>query len=166
MKNEFWHAIAAGLLNVWQSELVAITNQDARNVLSMKNVWQSWLYEKSYGALGNVASDNTIGLVYSEIPDRIYNPVIRDQVTINPSRPPLVENASVSGGNTLTCTDPGASYETYVFEWDSSERTFTELGTLTDNSQPGAGYYILVNTFSDNPGEKFGLPSLFLGITS
>lgn len=164
MKNELWQAIAAGLLNSWQAELVSITNQDSRNVLQIKNVWPSWLLEKSWSATGNVISDTTLGQLYDEIPDKIYNPVIRDQ--INLGKPPFVTNATVTNGNTLTCDNQDTLYTTYVFSWDSGQREFTELGTLSENSQPGSGYYVLVNTFSDNPGESFSLPSLFLQLTS
>lgn len=163
MKNELWQAVAAGLLNSWQAELAAITNQDSRNVLDIKNVWPAWLLEKSWAAIGNVMSDTTLGELFDEIPDRIYNPVIRDQVTMG--KPPLVTNASTSGGDTLICDSPGTGYTTYVFEWDSANRTFTKLGVLTDNSQPGSGFYVLVNAFSENTDE-FGLPSLFLQLTS
>ena len=164
MKNELWQSVASGLLNSWQAELVSITNQDSRNVLEMKRVWPSWLLERSWVAIGNVMSDTTLGQLYDEIPDRIYNPVIRDQVSLG--KPPFVENADVTGGNTLVCDSPGDSYATYVFEWDSGNRTFTELGPLSENSQPGAGYYVLANTFSASPGDVFGLPSLFMQTTA
>lgn len=163
MKNELWHAVSAGLLKAWKDELLAITNQDARSVLEMKSVWPAWLLEKSYSAVGNVISDGTLGELYDEIPDRIYDTTIRDQVTTG--KPPLVENASISGGNTLLCDSPGSSYTTYVFEWDSGLREFTEIGPLSINSQPGSGYYVLSNTFTENTDE-FGLPSAFLQLTS
>ena len=165
MKNELWHAIAGGLLNTWLAELVAITNIDTRQVLELKSVWPNWLRVKSIGAMGYTASDNTIGLLYDEIPDRIYDIAIRDQVTVG--KPPLVENASVSGGNTLVCDAPGSGYETHVFSWNSGTREFELVGELSTNNQPGAGYYILVNTFEADPGKVYGLPcGEFLQLTS
>lgn len=85
-------------------------------------------------------------------------------------RPPYIDPAevSVSGGNTLVYSvDPGPDCETYVFQWNSTTRVFTEVGDLATNSQPGAGTYVLTNVFVDD-GEVtyYGLCSIFMNLTS
>lgn len=161
MIDETWQAVAAGLLNAFLAQIVAITNQDSRRVVNDARSWQGWIRQASFGALGSILAENTIGRLMNEIPDRVYVPVLRDQVSIG--LPPLPTGAS-AGGGTIVVDDPGVNYETYVFEWASGGKTFTELGDLASNSTPGAGVYVVAHTFSASPGDVFGLPSAFLTI--
>jgi hypothetical protein len=164
-KNQLWQAIASGLLETWRAELASITNVDSRALLQSRGVWSAWLTETSWAAMGHVVTEQTVGLLTDEIPDPVYEPVIRDQVSIG--KPPRVTGAETAGGDTLIADDPGASYEVWVFSWDSGAQEFTEVGALSDNAQPGAGYYVLACTFAGNPGEQFGLPNNnFLELTA
>jgi len=82
--------------------------------------------------------------LYDEIPDRVSNPVVRDQIAAG--KPPLVVNAGVSEGNTLTGDVPGLPVVTMVYEWlNDGTRQWVGLGTLVADPQPGAGVYVLVN---------------------
>lgn len=162
MKNELWHAIAGGLLESWRAKLASIISQADREIQDGRNVWPGWLTVQSYGAMGYTISEYVLGLLYDEIPDRISNPVIRDQIA--DGKPPMIENATVTGGNTLECDDAGAGITTMVYLW-KNDGTFEweEVGELATNSQPGAGVYVLVNQSSSG---ILGLPSLFLTLTS
>ena len=159
-KNELWHAISAGLLSSWEAKLTATTSQADREIQENRNSWPGWLTVQSYSALGYTMSEFTLGLFMDEIPERISNPVIRDQIAAG--KPPFVSNAS-SDGTTLTCDAAGAGITTMVYSWDAGLREWSEVGDLASNSTPPAGYYILVNK-SDGDG-ILGLPSAFLTIT-
>lgn len=161
INTELWQAVASGLLNAWLAQIVAITAQDSRRVVDDAASWPGWVRQASFGAMGNIITDTALSLLYSEIPDRVYNPEIRDQVAIN--MPPLPIDADATGG-TITVTPPGASYTTYIFSWNAGEKKFTELGALAVNNTPGAGVYVVSNTITADPGALFGLPSQFLTI--
>jgi hypothetical protein len=150
--------IAAGVLDDWEAELAAITSVDTRRVLDDTRSWQGWLRERSARATGIVMSEVTLGRIYDEIPDRVYDPVIRDQTAI--SRPPFVENAAVVEG-ALTCNTPGTGFTVMVYRWNSATREWPEIGTLAEHSQPGVGYYVLVNRSESG---SLGLPTRFLAI--
>ena len=162
MKNELWHSIAGGLLTSWAAKLAAITSQADRELQDNRGVWPGWLTVNSYGAMGYTISHVALGLLYDEIPDRISDPVIRDQIAAG--KPPFVANPGVSGGNTLTSDAPGATITTMVYHWlNDGTYGWVELGTLTDHAQPGAGVYVLVN---ESESGALGLPSAFLTLTS
>ena len=159
MKNELWHALSAGLLTLWQNQLTATTSQADREIQENRSAWPGWLTVQSYAALGYTISQHTLGLLIDEIPERISNPVIRDQIAAG--KPPFVVNAA-SDGTTLTCDTAGAGITTMVYSWDAGQREFEEVGELATNNMPAAGYYVLVN---QSEGGVLGLPSVFLQIT-
>ena len=163
--NELWQAVAGGLLAAWEAKLAACTSQADREIQDTRNAWPGWLTAQSYGAMGHTMSQDTLGLLYDEIPHRVSNPTIRDQIAAG--KPPFVVSAAVSGGNTLTCVAPGAPIVTMVYKWlNDGTRRWEQIGLLTDDPSPGAGVYVLVNKSQDTSAGVVGLPSLFLTLTS
>ena len=159
-KCELWYAVAAQLLTTWRDQLAAITGISDRRIVEERGSWQGYVRVRSVGALGYTISEQALGLLFDEIPDRIYDPVIRDQIAAG--RPPLVAGAAVSGGTTLTCSDPGSGITTQVYRWYSATQEWELVGTLAEHNQPGAGYYVLVNQSASG---VMGLPSAFLAIS-
>jgi len=156
--NELWHAVAGGLLSSWEAKLAAIWSQADRDLQERRGVWPGWLIVTSYGAMGHTISDDALGLLFDEIPDRVSDPTIRDQIAAG--KPTFVGNPA-SDGTTLTGDDPGPDVTTMVYSWDSSLKEWEEVGTLADNSTPPSGTYVLVNVTDS----AIGLPSPFLTIS-
>lgn len=159
-KHELWYAVAAQLLTAWRDQLAAVTGISDRRILEERSSWQGYARVRSVGAMGYTISEQALGLLFDEIPDRIYDPVIRDQIAAG--KPPLVSNAAVSGGTTLTCDAPGADITTQVYKWFSATQEWELVGALAEHSTPGAGYYVLVNQSASG---VLGLPSQFLAIS-
>jgi len=157
--DELWRVIASGGLNLLLAEMQSITNIDTRARLLDKRNFLSWLRVElaASGSLAFAINDSVLGLLWDQVQtDAYYAPVLKEQ------DPPLVENASTSGGNTLTADAAPEGYTIMVYEFDGL--TFTEVGTLAEHSQPGAGDYVLVAM--DDSNEALGLPSLFLTLTA
>lgn len=158
-KNELWYAIAAQLLTAWRDQLAAITGISDRRIIEERGSWQGYMRVRSVGAMGYTISEDALGFLFDEIPDRIYDPVIRDQIVSG--RPPLVTGAAVSGGTALVCDAPGSGITTQVYEWFSATQEWELIGALVEHSTPGSGYYVLVNQSASG---VLGLPSQFLSI--
>lgn len=159
-KNELWYAVAAQLLTAWRDQLAAITGISDRRIIEERGSWQGYVRVRSVGAMGYAISEDALGMLFDEIPDRVYDPVIRDQIAAG--RPPLVTGAAVSGGTTLTCDTAGAGITTQVYEWFAATQEWELVGALAEHSTPGAGYYVLVN---QSESGVLGLPSAFLAIS-
>jgi len=152
-------------LEAWRAKLAACTSQADREIQDTRSAWPGWLTAQSYGAMGYTISQLALGLVYDEIPDRVGNPVIRDQIAVG--KPPLVVNARPVGGNTLMADAVGLPIVTMVYRWlNDGTRRWEEVGTLTASPTPGAGVYVLVNSSDGSESGVLGLPSAFLTLTS
>jgi len=159
INNELWRVVATGGLNTLLAEMQSITNIDTRAQLLDKRDFLRWLRVELAGAgsLAFAVGESVLGLLWDEVQaSAYYAPVLRDQDVT------LVENASTSGGDTLTADAAPEGYTTYVYSFNGL--TFTEVGDLVGNSQPGAGTYVLANK-RDSDG-ALSLPSLFLTLTS
>jgi len=155
IQHEFWRVVASGLFQSLLDDLVAVTSRDARHRLIENGAFTGKLHRMCYDSLAYVVNGQTINLCWDYVADPVYNPHLRDDV------PPMVENATVSGGDTLTADTPPTGYTIYVYEWDYT--TFTEVGPLSENSSPGSGIYVLALVDDENP-INVGLPSSFLNL--
>lgn len=154
-KNELWQYVASGHLDAWLAKIKSITNKDTRRAVD--SGWPGWLLVESASS-GYAISQSALGLLMDEIPAdwRIYHQEVRDPVPLgNPPRP----TGAAADGGTLTCNDPGGSFAVYVFGWDPGAQEFEQIGQLSENATPGAGYYVLACTHASDPGAKFGLPN-------
>jgi len=153
IQNEFWRVVASGLFQALLDDLVAVTNRDARHRMIENGAFTGALYRACYDSLGYVVGSQAINLCWSYMADSVYNPHLRDDI------PPMVSGAAVSGGDTLVADAPPEGYAIYVYMWDYT--TFTEVGLLSENNQPGADVYVLALVDDENP-MNVGLPSSFL----
>lgn len=153
IRHEFWRLIASGLLDTYIDNLVAVTSRDARYRLWQNGAFSSALLITAYESLGYVPNAESVLEMHEYIADPVYNP--REYTERFPPRP-----TNAAGGSGLSCDDPGTDYETVVFSWDFA--MFAEVGPLSENASPGAGFYVLANRrVADG---ITGLPSLFLEV--
>lgn len=157
VNNEFWRIVASGLFDGLLDDLIAVTSRDGRQLMIENGAFSGKLWRACYDSLGYVVDQRSINECWNYVADPVYNPQLRDDV------PPMAEGAGASGGNTLVADVPPVGFTVQVYSWDFTE--FTLLGTLAENSQPGAGNYVLALVDDENEN-NVGLPSLFLELTS
>lgn len=159
MNHEFYRLVASGLMQDWIDDMADVSDRDTRRLLVDRGVFLARLVWNCLQSpyFGYVIDPGTVSLADTAVEDKYRAP--RAYSVWNGVPTPV--GAAVSGGNTLVCDTPGDGFTPYVGKW-VSER-FDILGPLSENNQPGAGYYIIVN-MSDGDG-RIGLPSNILIIS-
>lgn len=150
--HELWRIVAGGFLTQLIADLAAVTDRDARRLLIDQGAFMGKLHRAVYDSLGYVPERGKVQELWDYIQERHYNPQF-DQSAV-----PLVVDASIDGTTLQAGTQPDG-YTVNVYSWDFVE--FTLVGPLTENSQPGAGYYVLTLVGDDG---RVGLPSSYLEI--
>lgn len=160
-ENEMWRAFAAGLAGLFESEQDSIfTGQGgvpALQVIDGDGSWKHYLQCRAPSALGG----DTIGLVPCDKIIKCYR--FRAGKLEWAHAVPRPENCQVVGGNTLFCDEPPVGYVAHVYEWDGGTKRFSYIGPLSQNSQPGAGYYV-ISLAPDGDDGNAGHPGPFLTI--
>jgi hypothetical protein len=162
INHELWRAIASGALTLMLAKMQAITHPDTLKQLNIKRDFLRWIRVElvASGSLSFAVSEGTLGLLWDEVQATAdYEPELREQV------PPMVENAAVSGGNTLTADAAPDDHTIMVYRF--YEEKFALVGVLAENSQPktspSANYVLAMH--NDDTG-AVSLPSAFLTLTS
>ncbi len=157
INHELWRVVASNGLNELIGRMQLITNIDARSRLLDGREFLSWLRVElaKPTSLGFVVSDSTLGLLWDEVQaTAYYAPVLREQDVPIPT-------GATSDGMTLSADAPDEGYTLLVYSFNGL--TFSLVGDLTSNSQPGAGNYVIV-TQKDDSGELSLPNSSFLTI--
>jgi hypothetical protein len=156
INDELWRVVASGGLTLLLNKMQAFADIDTRARLLDKRDFLRWLRVElaAPGSLAFAISESVLGLLWDEVQgSAYYAPELRPQAV------PMVTGAAVDGV-TLVADDPGEGLTTYVchFNW----LTFSEVGPLATDNQPGVGVYVLANQDEDG---RVSLPSGFLTIS-
>ncbi len=158
INHELWRVVASNGLNELIGRMQLITNIDARARLLDGREFISWLRVElaKPTSLGFAVSNSTLGLLWDEVQaTAYYAPVLREQDV------PIPTNAS-SDGTTLNADSPDEGYTLLVYSFDGL--TFSLVGELSTNNEPGAGNYVIV-TQKDDTGELSLPNSSFLTVS-
>lgn len=158
INHELWRVVASGGLNLLLERMQLISDIDTRSRLNDKPDFTSWLRVElaKPTSLAFAISEQTLGLLWREVnTTAYYAPEIREQDV------PMPTNAS-SDGTTLSADSSPEGYILLVYSFDGL--TFSLIGNLDSNSQPGAGTYVIV-TQKENDNNALSLPSLFLTVS-
>lgn len=145
--------IAAGMLTELKSTLDAIAQRDTRGTLERDQDIRGWIRMRAAVPLQYAVSADAVNGMLSLVQEIRFDPAYSDAAIV-----PI--NPRVEGGTTLAADGPDAPWTLAVYSWDFEK--FTRMGPLSENSQPGPGYYVIV----PERETQTGYPSPFLQVTA
>lgn len=168
INHELWRAVAGGArdLLITKMQFFNDISVDTLKVLTDMRAFLGWLVVEMAmpDSLAIVLSKRTAGLLWDMVQNTAeYAPELREET------PPLVTGAGPTigvGGDTLFADPAPNGYTRMVYSFDGE--VFAEVGTLTENEQPGVGNYVLALAVLDGESNvtSVSLPSLFLELTA